>query len=173
MRGGRFKVVNCRFFNNVCADVGPDVGGGAIRVFDQYEFRRDAVLRFIEERAVDLRRTLAVAGRGGLTKPIAGGVYRVSARMIRDLRSGRWGEHPSSLGAPLAAEIGRRAGAPAFIADPVVVDEFWPPARYAGHPAFERRSRFHALSQRAAARRAPRRRVPRKKRAGADARGGL
>lgn len=37
VRGGRFKVVNSRFFNNVCADVGPDVGGGAIRVFDQFE----------------------------------------------------------------------------------------------------------------------------------------
>ena len=36
VRGGRFKVVNCRFFNNVCAGTGPDVGGGAIRVFSQY-----------------------------------------------------------------------------------------------------------------------------------------
>jgi hypothetical protein len=36
VRGGRFKVVNCRFFNNVCADSGPDVGGGAMRVFSQY-----------------------------------------------------------------------------------------------------------------------------------------
>ncbi|MEW7289697.1 hypothetical protein [Aquimarina sp. 2304DJ70-9] len=36
VRGGRFKVVNCRFFNNTCASVGPDVGGGAIRVFSQY-----------------------------------------------------------------------------------------------------------------------------------------
>jgi len=27
VRGGRFKVINCRFFNNVCASVGPDVGG--------------------------------------------------------------------------------------------------------------------------------------------------
>jgi hypothetical protein len=34
-RGGRLKVVNCRFFGNVCADVGPDVGGAAIRAFDQ------------------------------------------------------------------------------------------------------------------------------------------
>jgi hypothetical protein len=37
VRGGRFKVVNCSFFNNVCADVGPDVGGAGIRVFSQYE----------------------------------------------------------------------------------------------------------------------------------------
>jgi len=35
-RGGRFKIYNCRFLNNVCASEGPDVGGGAIRVFDQY-----------------------------------------------------------------------------------------------------------------------------------------
>ena len=37
VRGGRFKAVNCRFFNNECADTGPDVSGGAIRVFDQYQ----------------------------------------------------------------------------------------------------------------------------------------
>lgn len=39
VRGGRFKVLNSRFFNNVCADVGPDVGGAAIRVFSQHENR--------------------------------------------------------------------------------------------------------------------------------------
>ena len=37
VRGGRFKLVNTRFFNNVCADSGPDVGGAAVRVFSQYE----------------------------------------------------------------------------------------------------------------------------------------
>lgn len=36
-RGGRLKIVNSRFMNNVCADVGPDVGGAGVRVFDQYE----------------------------------------------------------------------------------------------------------------------------------------
>jgi hypothetical protein len=34
-RGGRFKAVNARFFHNWCDATGPDVGGGAIRVFDQ------------------------------------------------------------------------------------------------------------------------------------------
>jgi hypothetical protein len=37
VRGGRFKVVNSRFFNNRCADTGPDVGGGGLRVFSQFE----------------------------------------------------------------------------------------------------------------------------------------
>jgi hypothetical protein len=39
VRGGRFKVVNSRFFNNVCDDSGPDVGGGAVRVLSQYQDR--------------------------------------------------------------------------------------------------------------------------------------
>jgi hypothetical protein len=37
VRGGRFKIFNARFFNNVCADTGPDVGGAGIRVFSQYD----------------------------------------------------------------------------------------------------------------------------------------
>ncbi|MDD7887366.1 hypothetical protein [Flavivirga sp. 57AJ16] len=36
IRGGRFKVINSRFFNNFCESNGPDVGGAAIRVFSQY-----------------------------------------------------------------------------------------------------------------------------------------
>jgi len=37
VRGGRLKLVNTRFFNNVCVDTGPDVGGAGVRVFSQYE----------------------------------------------------------------------------------------------------------------------------------------
>jgi hypothetical protein len=36
VRGGRFKIVNCRFFNNSCDSLGPDVGGAAVRVFSQF-----------------------------------------------------------------------------------------------------------------------------------------
>jgi hypothetical protein len=39
VRGGQFKLVNTRFFNNVCADEGPDVGGAGVRVFSQYQGR--------------------------------------------------------------------------------------------------------------------------------------
>lgn len=38
-RGGQLKVINSRFFNNVCADDGPDVGGAGLRVFDQFQDR--------------------------------------------------------------------------------------------------------------------------------------
>ena len=37
VRGGRLKVVNSRFFRNSCDATGPDLGGAAIRVLDQYK----------------------------------------------------------------------------------------------------------------------------------------
>jgi hypothetical protein len=39
VRGGRFKVINARFFNNRCDQAGQDVGGGAIRVLSQHQGR--------------------------------------------------------------------------------------------------------------------------------------
>ena len=35
VRGGRFKIVNSRFFRNICESTGPDIGGGAVRVLSQ------------------------------------------------------------------------------------------------------------------------------------------
>jgi hypothetical protein len=39
VRGGRFKVLNSKFFSNVCESTGPDIGGGAIRTFSQFDNR--------------------------------------------------------------------------------------------------------------------------------------
>lgn len=36
VRGGRFKIVNSRFFHNQCEPTGPDLGGAAVRVLDQF-----------------------------------------------------------------------------------------------------------------------------------------
>jgi len=33
VRGGRFKIINSRFFNNQCESTGPDLGGAAVRAF--------------------------------------------------------------------------------------------------------------------------------------------
>jgi hypothetical protein len=35
VRGGRFKIVNSRFFHNQCDPTGPDLGGAAVRVLSQ------------------------------------------------------------------------------------------------------------------------------------------
>ncbi len=37
VRGGRFKIVHSRFFNNTCEPTGPDLGGAAVRVLSQFD----------------------------------------------------------------------------------------------------------------------------------------
>jgi butyrate kinase len=76
--------------------------------------------------------------------------------MVEDLRMGLLGQHASNLGGILAREIASQLNIPAFIVDPVVVDEMEEVARLSGMPDIERISIFHALNQKAVARRAAR-----------------
>ena len=72
------------------------------------------------ERSSDLD---AVCGRGGLLRPLPHGTYRVGEAILDDLRAGVCGDHASNLGALIAHELAAPVGKPAFIVDPVVVDE--------------------------------------------------
>jgi butyrate kinase len=123
-------------------------------VTDQFHFRKDMIMKELESRGTDLAAIAAVVGRGGLVKPIESGVYKVSQKMIDDLRKGVLGQHASNLGGLIAFDIASSLqSAEAYIVDPVVVDELQPVARISGHPAIERISIFHALNQKAVARR--------------------
>ncbi len=124
------------------------------RVAGQEAWRAGLVEDYLRDLDVSASELAAVVGRGGLLRPLAGGTYLVNARMKRELRAARFGEHASNLGALLAARTARRAGCPAYIVDPVVVDELAPEARLSGLSQLPRRSVFHALGQKAAARRA-------------------
>jgi len=121
-------------------------------LLDQLPLRKKAVEKFLEQRKVSIRELDAVVGRGGLLRPLPGGTYRVNERMLKDAWEGKQGQHPSNLGCILAHEIASQAGIPAFIVDPVSVDEFEPLARYSGHPLLERRCLSHALNLHAVAR---------------------
>ncbi|GAB1456839.1 hypothetical protein MASR2M48_21470 [Spirochaetota bacterium] len=120
---------------------------------DQLTFRESAIRESLAKRGFDLKTLSCVVGRGGLLRPIAGGVYAVSSTMKDDLKRARFGEHASNLGALIADAIASEIGLPAFIADPVVVDELSDLARVYGHKAFVKHSIFHALNQKAVARR--------------------
>ncbi|MCX7908326.1 MAG: butyrate kinase [Ignavibacteria bacterium] len=125
------------------------------RIIDQYEFRKNVILKALEDARIDLKKINAVVGRGGLVRPIPSGVYRINQKMLEDLRNEIYGEHASNLGAILAYEIAKTIGPqiPSFIVDPVVVDELDDIARISGHPELPRISIFHALNQKAVARR--------------------
>jgi butyrate kinase len=126
------------------------------KIVDQKGFRKDIVLKTIREKSVEPADLAAVIGRGGLLHPIASGVYRVNDRMLEDLYKGAQGEHASNLGGLIADEIARPLGIPAFIVDPVVVDELDDWARLCGVPEIRRRSIFHALNHKYSARLAAR-----------------
>jgi butyrate kinase len=123
---------------------------------EQEEFRYDEIVKVLDSRGVDPKEFDAAVGRGGLMRPIQGGTYAVGDRMLEDLRSLAYGSHASNLGAPLAVRFaaGAKKNAPAFIVDPVVVDELADEARISGLPEMPRVSIFHALNQKAVARRA-------------------
>jgi len=125
------------------------------RIPDQYAFRRDAVLSFLQQQGIALSSLDAVVGRGGLLRPLESGTYAVNERMLEELRHPvKERDHVTNLGALIADEIARPTGIPASIVDPVCVDEFEPLARISGLPQIERRSLSHVLSLKSAARRA-------------------
>ncbi|MBR2948144.1 MAG: butyrate kinase [Bacteroidales bacterium] len=125
--------------------------GGFEKVIDQFKFREGTIVAALEESGVKLEDLTAVVGRGGLLRPISSGVYAVNEEMVEDLKSAKYGEHASNLGGIIALEISKRVGCPAYIADPVVVDEMCDVARVGGHPMFPRLSIFHALNHKAIA----------------------
>lgn len=123
------------------------------KITDQYEYRKNIIYQELKHAEIHLDRIKMVIGRGGLIRPISSGIYRVNETMKNDLINSRMGQHASNLGALIADDIAKSLpNAEAYIADPVVVDELEPLARYSGHPAFERVSIFHALNQKAIAR---------------------
>lgn len=122
-------------------------------IVDQFEFRKNVILNVLKEKNFDIKTLSAVVGRGGLLKSIEGGTYAVNDSMLEDLKIGVQGQHASNLGGIIANEIAKELNIPAFIVDPVVVDEMEEVARVSGMPEIERKSIFHALNQKAVAKR--------------------
>ena len=127
--------------------------GNYKNISDQFEFRKDVIEKELMKANIDLNNLDCIVGRGGLLRPIKGGTYKVNEEMLEDLKIGVSGQHACNLGGIIANEFSNELNIPAFIVDPVVVDELAPIARVSGLANIERRSIFHALNQKATARR--------------------
>ena len=123
-------------------------------IIEQQDFRRQLILDELKQAGIALQFD-AVIGRGGLVKPIAGGVYEINSQMLNDTLHGCvMHSHACNLGCLIAHEIASSIpGCRSFIADPGVVDELSPLARISGSPLMPRIAIWHALNQRAIARR--------------------
>lgn len=119
-------------------------------ILDQYEFRFEIIERWLKSNKIS--KIDAVVARGGLIKPVPGGVYYIDDNMIHDLKTSPI-QHASNLGALIAREFSKKYSVPSYIVDPVVVDEMDELARFSGHPDIKRYPIFHALNQKAVAKR--------------------
>jgi len=116
-----------------------------ISIIDQLPLRVEIIQRTFKP-WLEGKKLVAVVGRGGLVKPIEGGIYAVNDDLMKDTISCRYATHASNLGASIANDIAKEYHVPAFVVDPVTVDELIPEARISGVPEIERRSRLHALN---------------------------
>ena len=119
---------------------------------DQFEFRRKEIEDWIGRLPQSDRKFAAVAGRGAPLKPLEGGTYAISEQMLDDVRTSRYSNHASNLGPLLADYFAGKYGIPAYITDPITVDNFTDLARISGFPGIVRKCRSHALNIKAVGR---------------------
>jgi butyrate kinase len=114
---------------------------------------KNKILKHLRENKINLKKLEAVVGRGGLLWPVSSGTYAVNERMKQDLHDNVQGIHASNLGGLIAAEIAAQFDVPAYIVDPVVVDEVRDEYKITGMRDIRRKIISHALSQIATAKR--------------------
>ncbi|MDD3807361.1 MAG: butyrate kinase [Candidatus Marinimicrobia bacterium] len=119
-------------------------------ILQEYAYQRDALKRYLDK--VDLSDLAAVVGRGAPLKPLEGGVYNITPQLLSDLRECRYSNHISNVGGLLAFFFGNVYHVPAWIIDPISVDEFDEVARISGVPKIKRKSCSHALNIKATSR---------------------
>ena len=117
-------------------------------LLEQGPFRKKIILNTLKKKNIDSNSLRAIIGRGGILKPLEAGTYEVNNKLINDLKNSPI-EHASNLGGIIAHEIAEEVDVPAYIADPVSVDEFTDIARISGLKGVERKSLLHTLNIRA------------------------
>ena len=140
-------------FSTSIAHTQPELAGFA-RVVDQLALREALVREALAKAGFAPASFDAVCSRGGLVRHIPSGTYAIDDQVIHDIYNPPFGEHASSLGPLIARSIADEAKIPAYLVDPVSVDELQPVARVTGLYGMERESFFHALNQKAVARKA-------------------
>jgi butyrate kinase len=118
-------------------------------VYDQENFRENSILEALSKENHCLQDLSAVVGRGGMLGPMKAGTYRVNDDMIRTVQNVQFGQHASNLGCVLALKIAKPLGIPAYVVDPVSVDEFQEESYMTGIKDLFHKSLDHPLNCRA------------------------
>lgn len=116
-------------------------------ISDQKEFRVNVVSKVLKDNNISLETIDAFSGRGGGLVNCLGGTYRINEKLYEHASICFTVKHPSTLGATIAYELGKKYNKPSFVVNPPDVDEYKLEARLTGIPEIYRESRIHALNQ--------------------------
>jgi len=117
------------------------------KVMDQLDYRKNTLETWLNEMNVSLESMDLFCVRGGLVKPIPGGIYQVTSAMIKDLEAETYGAHVSNTGMAIGYAWGQSTGKEVIFLNAVVTDEMSDIAHISGLKDVPRRSVFHALNQ--------------------------
>ena len=120
-------------------------------VADQYEFRKELVVKALTDNGVEMSSLTGIVSRGGLLAPIEAGAYEINDDMVWQLKNKPRNEHASNVGAMIARALSVEYNIPAFIYDGVTVEELLPINKITGVPFLHRKGMGHNLNTRAAA----------------------
>jgi len=116
------------------------------QTLDQVDFRRELIEAWVKQhykmKDIDL-----FCVRGGILKPVAGGIYKVTAKVIEDVHSEIYGSHVSGVGLCIGYDWSKHYGKEAIFLNSPSTDELEDVARITGIKGVFRRSGFHALNQ--------------------------
>lgn len=118
---------------------------------DQVPLRTEAVQNWAAEQGIDFSELDAFVSRGGLTRPVPGGVIAISEEMVEQALSGTYGVHPCGIGVKIAWDLTRGSNALALVVDSPVTDEVEPVARISGLVGVDRSPKCQALNAKALA----------------------
>ena len=114
---------------------------------DQLVYRRETIMKLLEENNVDLTGIDACVGRGGGLIAMEGGVYEIDDLVIdHSINCANGVVHPASMGPSLAKEFADKYGAKSFVVNPPDVDELQDVARVTGIKGIYRNVHLHSLN---------------------------
>lgn len=121
-------------------------------IMDQTDFRKGVIEAWLRSINVNVSDMDLLVVRGGIVKPIPGGIYQITETIYQEVHAEIHGSHISNVGMCIGYRWAQETGLEVVFVNAPMTDEFQEVARVVGLKGYQRRSGFHALNQKEIAR---------------------
>jgi butyrate kinase len=116
-------------------------------IMDQTEFRKGLIESWLTSVNIKVSDMDLLVVRGGIVKPIQGGIYKITETIYNEVHAEIHGSHISNVGMCIGYRWAQETGLDVVFVNAPMTDEFHDVARVVGLKGYQRRSGFHALNQ--------------------------